>query len=74
MRNWPSFLIVSASTSSWEFDRNKQRENIMKPGVTEVFSDTFGLVRRRDGPVKNCKAPSNRAKCTKCKANIDAVQ
>ena len=27
--------------------RNKQRENIMKPGVTEVFSDTFGLVRRQ---------------------------
>ena len=54
LRNWPSFLIVSASTSSWEFDRNKQRENIMKPGVTEVFSDTFGLVRRRDGPVKLC--------------------
>ena len=60
--------------ASWEFDRSKQRENIMKPGVTEVFSDTFGLVRRRDGPVKICKAPSNRAKCTKCKANIDAVQ
>ncbi len=74
MRSWPSFLIVSASTSSCEFDRNEQRENIVKPGVTDVFSDTFGLVRRRDGPVKICKAPSNRAKCTKCKANIDAVQ
>jgi len=35
------------ATISWEFDRNKQRENIMKPGVTEVFSDTFGLVRRQ---------------------------
>ena len=33
--------------ASWEFDRSKQRENIMKPGVTEVFSDTFGLVRRQ---------------------------
>ena len=40
--------------ASWEFDRSKQRENIMKPGVTEVFSDTFGLVRRRDGPCKLC--------------------
>ena len=44
----------------------------MKPGVTEVFSDTFGLERRRDGPLKICKAPSNRAKCTKCKAKIEA--
>ena len=38
--------------ASWEFDRSKQRENIMKPGVTEVFSDTFEPVRRRNGPVK----------------------
>ena len=42
--------------ASWEFDRSKQRENIMKPGVTEVFSDTFEPVRRRDGPVKICQA------------------
>ena len=42
--------------ASWEFDRSKQRENVMKLGVTEVFSDTFGLVRRRDGPVKTCQA------------------
>ena len=34
--------------ASWEFDSNKQRQYIMKPGVTDVFSDTFGLVRRRD--------------------------
>ena len=74
LRSWPSFLIVSDSTSSWEFDRNKQRENIMMPGVKDVFSDTFGLARRRDGPVKICKSPSNRANCTKCKAKIDAVQ
>ena len=40
--------------ASWEVDRNKQREIIMKPGVTEVFSDTFGLVRRLDGPCKLC--------------------
>ena len=42
--------------------------------LKELFSDTIGLERRRDGPAKNCKAPSNRAKCTKCKANIDAIQ
>ena len=42
--------------ASWEFDSNKQRQYIMKPGVTEVFSDTVGLVRRRDGPVKICQA------------------
>ena len=42
--------------ASWEFDRSKQRENIMKPGVTEVFNDTFEPVRRRDGPVKICQA------------------
>ena len=39
---------------SWEFDQNKHRQYIMKPGVTGVFSDTFGLVRRRDGPCKLC--------------------
>ena len=40
--------------ASWEFDSNKQRQYIMKPGVMDVFSDTFGLVRRRDGPCKLC--------------------
>ena len=40
--------------ASWEFDSNKQRQCIMQPGVMDVFSDTFGLVRRRDGPCKLC--------------------
>ena len=44
----PCVISDKASTSSWEFDRNKQRQNIMKPGVTEMSSDTFGLVRLVD--------------------------
>ena len=34
---------------AWEFDKNRSRVNITQPGETWVNSDTFGMVKRRDG-------------------------
>ena len=40
--------------------------------VAGVQSDVYHHKVKVVSPRKICKAPSNRAKCTKCKANIEA--
>ena len=35
----------------WRFKRNKTRKNVMRSGVTFVYSDTMGIVRSRDGRI-----------------------
>jgi len=36
---------------AWSFKRNDRRKNVLPEGVAWVYSDTFGLQRRRDGAV-----------------------
>ena len=38
---------------SWEFKENEDRTRIMQRGISWMYNDSFGLIRRRDGKVKN---------------------
>lgn len=40
----------------WEFARNDSRRNVLPEGRDWVHSDTFGLIRRRDGLHKVCES------------------